>query len=480
MKPPQNQSEPIAPQIGVGDGISIMIGIVVEVTIFRASPDIFNNVSGPWQGLGIWALAGMLSLIGALCYAELATTYPRSGGDYVYLTRAFGPWVGFLFGWAQLAAVLTGSIGAMAYVFADYSVGFCALDPGRAVWFAAGSVVALAVMNLFGVVLGKAIQNVLTVAKVLGLGAIVAAGLIWGGSGSLAVETQTSGPGFGFAMVLVLYAYGGWNDAAFVAAEVRDRERNIPLVLIGGTSVITLIYLLVNTAYLWGLGFEGLRKSTAPAADVLGLVLGDWGSRGMSLLVMVSALGAINGLIFTSSRVYATLGADYSVLAWLGRWHPRLGSPVWSIVAQSAIALVMIVAVGTSSGRATVDALLGPMGLGPLPWEEYQGGFSTLVAGTAPVFWLFFLLTGLSLFKLRDKDREIDRPFSAPLYPFVPYAFCTMCTYMLYASVTYAKALSLVGIVPLLFGLPLYWLSRKRMTRDDSTQAPGTGKSVTL
>jgi basic amino acid/polyamine antiporter, APA family len=413
------------------------------------------------MGMGAWVLGGVLSFIGALCYAELATAYPRIGGDYVYLSRAYGRWVGFLFGWGQLAVILTGSIGVMAYAFADYAVPMFGLDDRWTAWLAAGAVAALTLLNLCGVAFGKGAQNVLTAAKVLGLVGIIIAGFAWG-SGELRPAAPISEINFGFAMVMVLYAFGGWNDAAFVAAEVRHRERNIPLALLLGIAGITLIYLLANAAYLMGLGFEGVRNSSAPAADVLSAAVGPWGGKAISVLVMVSALGAINGLIFTGARVYAALGADHSLFALLGRWNLRLDVPVWSLLAQGLITLLLIAAVGTEAGRNAVDAALGVFGLAGLPWSEYFGGFETLVAGTAPVFWMFFLLTGLSVFRLRWLDPELPRPFRIPLYPITPIIFCLTCSYMLYSSLVYAKALSLIGIVPLVVGLPLYLFSRHR------------------
>jgi amino acid transporter len=455
-----DQPDKLPLRLGLWDAVSIIIGIVVGVSIFRASPLVFKNVSGPWMGLGAWALGGALSLVGALCYAELATTYPRIGGDYVYLSRAFGRWVGFLFGWGQLAVLLTGSIGVMAYAFADYAVPLWDLDSSWTPWLAASAVTALTLLNLCGVVFGKAAQNVLTAAKVVGLVAIVVAGLAIGGEGDWQVHKPIQGPGFGLAMVFVLYGYGGWSDSAFVAAEVRNRERNIPLALFLGITGITLIYLLVNVAYLAGLGFEGLRSSSAPAADVLTRVAGEWGGKAISVLVMISALGAMNGLIFTGARVNAALGSDHRVFALLGRWNLRLDVPVWSLLAQGSITLLLIVAVGTGRGRSAIDETLNAIGLNGLPWDEYYGGFETLIAGTAPVFWTFFLLTGLALFQLRWLDRDRPRPFSVPCYPFIPYVFCLTCTYMLYSSLTYAKALSLLGVVPLLVGAPLYFLGR--------------------
>jgi APA family basic amino acid/polyamine antiporter len=453
---------PIAPRLGVWDAVSIIVGIVVGTAIFKSPTLVFQNVAGPWQGLGVWLLGGVLSLVGAFCYAELATTYPRSGGDYEYLTRAYGPCAGFLFGWAQLVAILTGSIAAMAYAFADYGARLWGLEPGWGVWLAAAAVVAITLANLAGIAAGKLVQNVLSLVKVGGLTVVVAAGLVWGQAARMGPGAQVEGAGLGLAMVFVLYAFGGWSDVAFIAAEVRGRRRNLPLALFLGIALVTAIYLLVNTAYLLVLGFEGARRTFTPASDLLGLAWGDWGAKGVGLLVMISALGAINGMVLTGSRIFASLGRDHGLFAWLARWNRRLGAPVGALLGQAAFALLLIFAVGTVAGRNGIDYLLLRLGLDGLPWERYFGGFATLVAGTAPVFWGFFLLTGISLFVLRLRDRGRQRPFCAPLYPLTPLLFCAMCLYMLYSSLDYAKALALIGLVPLALGLPLYWLGRRR------------------
>jgi amino acid transporter len=448
----------------VWDAVSIIIGIVIGAGIYETPPLVFKNVSGPWTGLGVWVLAGLLSLIGALCYAELASTYPRSGGDYVYLSRAYGPWAGFLFGWAQLAVILSGSIGMMAYVFADYAVRLWDFGPGSSFVYAIGAVVGFTLLNLLGVVLGKGAQNLLSVTKLLGLGAVILVGLLGPGA---APAAETAAPAsvnwssFAFAMVLVFLTYGGWNDAAFVAADVRDGPRNIPRALILGTLAVTVIYLLVNAAYLRGLGFEQAQKSKAIAADVLGGQLGAWGARAISLLVMVSALGAVNGLIFAGSRVYSTLGADYSVFAWLGRWHPRLGSPVGALLTQAAITLGLIAVVGTGAGQGAISGILTRVGLEGVSWEG-RGGFETLLRCTAPIFWLFFLMTALALFVLRFKDRHVPRTFAVPLFPLVPLVFCATCAYMLWSGINYAGTLGLVGAALLAAGLPLYFLSERQ------------------
>jgi amino acid transporter len=165
-------------------------------------------------------------------------------------------------------------------------------------------------------------------------------------------------------------------------------------------------------------------------------------------------------LIFTGSRIYVSLGADHRLFAWLGRWDPRRGVPVRSLLTQSAIALLLIVAVGTETGRSSLDKMMTAVGLNALPWDRYYGGFDTLVAATAPVFWVFFLLTGYSLFLLRAIDHSIQRPFWAPFYPLEPILFCGMCHFMLFSAIDYAKGLSLLGLIPLAVGLPLYAISQ--------------------
>ena len=459
---PGRKDGAILQRLNFWDAVSIIIGIVVGTAIFRSPTMVFQNVSGPWQALGVWVLGGVLCLFGAVCYGELATTYPRNGGDYEYLGRAYGRWMGFLFGWAQLAVILTGSIGIMAYAFADYGAQLWNLQQTAVVPLAVAAVLALSALNLLGIVCGKVVQNLLSGAKVLGLVAVACAGLLWGSIDTLQSTQFPAQPmesGLGLALVFVLFAYGGWNDTAFVAAEVRNRQRNLPWALILGIAGITIIYVAVNAAYLAVLGFDAARQTATPAADVMQQVAGPWGARAISVLVMVSALGAINGMILTGSRVYATLGEDHRLFAWLARWNPRNAAPIAALIAQAGIALLLIFAVGAAGGRNAIDFALNRIGLPGLPWDDYFGGFDTLLAGTAPVFWTFFLLTGISVFVLRIKNPRRERPFTIPCFPLPPIIFCATCIYMLYSTLNYAGFLAFLGIVPLVIGLPLYWIS---------------------
>ena len=267
-------------------------------------------------------------------------------------------------------------------------------------------------------------------------------------------------------MVFVLYTYGGWNDAAFVTAEIHDTRRNIPRALLLGIGAIFLLYLLINMAYLKSLGFEGLRNSTTPAADVLKLSLGKGASQFVSLLVMISALGAINGMILTGSRLYAAVGSEHQMFSLLGRWHERFGAPVWSCLVQAVMALLLLFAVGTETGRSAIDGGFRAVAVAPPSWDNFSGGFERLIAGIAPVFWFFFLLTGLSLFVLRSKDPHLPRVYKVPAFPIPPILFCGMCLYMLWSAVTYAGTMTLIWVLPVVAAVPLYLIGRCRMRRD--------------
>jgi len=432
------------PQLTLFRSVCIIVGVIVGSGIFESPPSVAANVTGGW-GLSpsawlllAWILGGAVSLLGALCYAELAATYPHEGGDYVYLNRAFSPAWGFLFGWARLAVIQGGSIGAIAYVFGDYATRLLPLGAHSATLYAALGVTVLTAINIAGVREGALTQNILTVAKVLGLGLVVLVAFLFTPSPAAGGEAaRSSGGGFGLAMIFILWTYGGWNEIAYVAAEVKDARRNILRSLVLGIAAVTIIYVLVNGAFLRSLGFEGLKSSKAAAADVLQIGMGPLAARAVAALVVISALGALNGFILTSPRVYYAMGREHRLFGLLGRWSPRFGTPVAALILQWAIVIALIVAFGS------------------------RQGFGAMVKFTSAVFWFFLFTTGISLFVLREKDRDIERPYRVPIYPLVPILFCLSSAYMLNASASYAPLETLLSVLVLLAGLPLYFFSSR-------------------
>jgi APA family basic amino acid/polyamine antiporter len=320
-------------------------------------------------------------------------------------------------------------------------------------------------------------QNILTIAKVAGLIAIVACGFLAGDVELTDWSVPTEWGWGSLALIIVLYAYGGWNDAAFVAAEVRERRRNIPRALICGIGAITIIYLLINLAYVLGLGFNNVQAPSSLPALLLDKVLGKHGALAMRVIVMASALGALNGLVFAGSRVYAALGNDHRLFGFLGHWRPGAGTPILALIMQALITLGFALLFGTEQGHQAINRFLDGFNETATTWmqkvsDEWvvrvdyapdwseRDAFDKLVSHSAPAFWLFFLLAGLSLFRLREKNPTLVRPFSVPWYPLVPIIFCNMCAYMLYRSIIYIEWRTVFVVVLLLVGVPLYWLSQ--------------------
>ena len=313
-------------QLGVWDSVSIIVGIVIGVGIHETAPTVFAMSGSAGTAMALWIAGGVISLLGALCYAELASTYPRSGGEYCYLTNAYGRTTGFLFGWSQLTVVRTGNVGMMSFIFAEYAAKLWGFSTTGTIVLAIAAPLTFSVINILGVMIGKRTQNGLTILKLLGFGLIAIAGLFFsnGEPSAVRVAAEAPTPMLGLAMLFVLFTYGGWNDAVLVTSEIRDNRRNIVRALITGVAIITGVYLLVNAAYLNALGYAAARQSNGIAAECLRLVFGETGARVMSVIVMISALGAVNGIVFTGARIYATMGEDHRFFAWLSRWHPKL------------------------------------------------------------------------------------------------------------------------------------------------------------
>jgi APA family basic amino acid/polyamine antiporter len=435
MSTEQNAAAP-RQTLSVTDACAMIVGLIVGAGIF-GTPSIVAGAVGDESTLyAVWIAGGIFSIIGALCYAELATAFPSAGGEYHFLQRAFGRSLAFLYGWARMTVIVAGSIAVFAYLFGDYLSRVINLGAHSSAIWAALVVVVLTWVNYRGIREGKATQNLFTVLEVGGLLLIIVAGLFFAAPPAAAVPAAAGagqpwymGAGIGSAMIFVLFTYGGWNDAAYISAEVRDRERNMARALLIAISVVSLLYVLVNFAYLKGLGYDQMARSNAVAADLLKVVWGPTGEKVIAIMIAIAALTSVNGSMIVGARSNYALGRDWPMLGYLGQWHEASGSPRNAMLVQGAIALALV-------------------GFGAIQ----NAGFKGLVEYSLPVFWGFFLLTGIALFVLRAKEPDAPRPFRVPFYPVVPAIFVLMCGYLLYSSLTYHRAHALVGLGVLAVG----------------------------
>ena len=408
--------------------VAIIVGIVIGAGIFK-TPSMVAGITGDvgWA-LTIWVAGALISLMGALCYAELATTYPHAGGDYHFLTRAYGKNVSFLYGWAKAMVINTGSIALLAFVFGDYMTKVLPLGANSTVYWAALIVITLTLINLIGIHASASIQTLLTIFEVCGLLAIIVAGFGMFGHPLPAVDNPpmfSSNPQLGMlglGMVFVLLTFGGWNESAYISAELKGTSKTIVTVIVASLAVITVIYLLVNIALINGLGLKALSSSKAAPADLLGLAFGPLGEKLLGLFVAIAALTSINATMIVGARTNYAMGEDWQGLSKMGRWESSRGSPSFAYLVQGIISLALV-------------------GFGAMQSD----GFEAMVEFTAPVFWIFLFLVGLGLFILRYKDDTV-RPFKVPLYPITPLIFCASCGYLAYSSIMYAHSKGAVAI----------------------------------
>ena len=407
------------------DAIGLIIGTIVGVGIFRTPSLVAEHAGSVGVALLAWLAGGLVSLLGALCYAELASAYPNTGGDYHYLTRAFGRRLGFLFAWARLTVVQTGAIALLAFVLGDYAAELFSLGAWGSPLCAGLIVVILTATNIAGVRQGATTQNVLTTLEIAGILLMALVGLAAEPAAAAASNggAPASSGAFGLVMVFVLLTYGGWNEAAYLSGELRDPGRTMVRALVWSLAFVTALYLLINWTFLATLGVAGVAGSKAVAADVVHQTLGSTGARLTGALIVVCALTSINAAIFTGARSSYAVGRDVHALGFLGRWHPITRTPVNALLTQGTVALALV-ALGGLTRR----------------------GFETMVEYTAPVFWLFLFLTGVALLVLRRREPARPRPFRVPFYPLTPLAFCATSGYLVYSSLAYTGLGALVGV----------------------------------
>jgi len=444
-----NQGRPI-PTFNIFSSIAVVIGIVVGTGVFRLPPLVAKHAGNELQFILYWLAGGVISMLGALCYAELAAFNPDAGGEYHFLKQAFGKALGFLFSWGRMLVIQTGSIALIAFILGDYATTLYPLGPYSSSLYATITVVLLTALNLMGTGHSRRTQIIFTTSIVVITIFLILSGLLAGNTGETAKVLSAngslslfSGGAAGSAMIFVLLTYGGWNEAAYLSGELINVKRNFIKVLITGISLITILYLLVNIAYLNVLGLEGLQGSKAVGADMVRHIFGETGSLIVSVVIIFSALSTANATIITGARTNYALGRDFKPLSWLGQWNTAGNNPANALMLQGVISLLLI-GLGTYSKEAV----------------------STMVDYTAPVFWFFILLTTASLFVFRHRHKKHILPYKLPLYPLTPVLFLLVCLYMLYSSLMFTGTGAFIGVAFLLSGIPVYWVIKRKKTND--------------
>ncbi len=433
------------PSFTILSSLAVVVGIVVGIGIFRLPPIVAAGSAGELQFIMFWVAGGLISLTGALCYAEISSSMPDAGGEYYFLRKAFGPATGFFLSWGRMTVIQTGSIALVAFILGDYASVILDLGTYSSSIYAAAAVILLTGLNILGTLHSKRTQNVLTSVIVATLVITAIAGLVHSPGGAVSGLTLSgkntqlfSGGAPGLAMIFVLLTYGGWSEAAYLTGELHNVKRNIVKTLVFGITIITVLYVVVNLAYLHVLGFETLREAEAVGYDLTSRIFGPAGSMLVVMIVILSALSTANATIITGSRTNYAIGRDFKLLSFMGRWNKSRNTPVIALSVQGVIALILV----------TLGA-----------WS--QQAVETMVDYTAPVFWLFILLTTLTLFVFRYR-KGISRPaYRVPLYPLPPLLFLIACIYMLYSSIAYTGAGALAGAAILVAGVPVYFIARR-------------------
>lgn len=427
-------------QLSVSQAVAMLVGVVIGIGVFKTPALVAANVESPAEFLGLWVAGGVLTVAGALCYAELASHHPDVGGEYHFLRRAYGEFTAFLFAFGRMAVMQTGALAAVAFAFGDYASTIAPIGGVGPALYAALAVVALTALQLFGTEASGRWQLALTILTMAALLLVTAAAASADAPVGAAVPASTppAEAAAGLALVFILLSYGGWNEAAYLAGELHEARRNMARVLTLGSLVVLVLYLAFNGALLYAFGLDGLRGAKTvlegPVADVFGAA----GTTVVALVVCAAAISTMNATIFTGARSIYALGRDFPLFAALGRTAPGTSDPVNALLLQGALALVLV---AFAAGA--------------------RDGFQALVEFTAPVFWTFLLLVGASLFVFRVRDGGTGDGFRVPLYPLTPLLFCATCLYLIWSSLAYTGIGALVGVALMVAAVPVYWLGRK-------------------
>ncbi len=416
--------------LGPISGICLVAGSVIGSGVFLVAADISRSVPSSSMALSVWAVAGLLSLLGGLTFAELGAMYPGTGGQYVFLREAFGPLPAFLYGWTLFLVIQSGTIAAVCIAFAKFLAALLPLSPTGQNLAASAAIILLTLPNLLGVKKGAALLDALTSLKILALLLIAAAGL-WAstavGAGLGPLES-ISVPAYGVGLIAAFWAYDGWNNLTFVAGEMKDPQRNIPLSLIVGLVAVTLLYLGVNFAYYRVLPPSVVAGAALPAADAARAMGGETAVLAIGILVLLSTLGCANAMVLAGPRVTYAMAEDGSLPPWLSFVHPRYRVPTNALLAQMVWSVLLV----------------------------WSGRYDQLFTYVISAGFIFYGLTGAAVLVLRRTRPAAERPYRVPFYPALPSLYVLFCAAFVVNSFREKPVESLAGLGIVLLGIPVY------------------------
>ena len=434
-------------RLGLWSAVAVAVGSTIGSGIFRTPAAIAARVEDVAAFFGLWVVGGIVALCGALTYAELAASFPRSGGIYVFIREGFGPLPAFLFGWAELLVIRPGAFGAISITASAYTLRLVGIDPAAPVaglslhaeqLLAAGYVAVVAAVNYRGIHRGALLQNVSTVFKVAALLALIVLGFLLGGGGPAASGAAGGAAPVALspvllALVSILWAYDGWADLAFVGGEVRDPQRNLPRALLIGTAVVVVLYLGANLVYLHLIPIGRMKDAELVAADSAQLLFGAAGVAAVSAAVAVSTFGTLNGSMMTSPRIFYALAEDGLFPAVIARVDPKTGAPGAAIVLTAVLGMVFVL-VRTFTQLA----------------DQFVIGI-----------WPFYALAVAAIYVLRRRRPDLPRPYRTWGYPVVPGVFLVASLFLLGNYFVSQPVASAVDVGILLAGIPVFVLWRR-------------------
>jgi basic amino acid/polyamine antiporter, APA family len=419
--------------------IMVAIGSCIGSGIFVTPSQIAGLVPSPTLILGVWAIGGIITLTGALTFGELGSIFPQAGGIYVFLKEAYGGLAGFLYGWAYLLIITSGSIAVLALAFSYYLSFLIPMNETSKIVTSIIAIITVTTLNVLRAKFGEIFSNIFTGLKIFGILIIIGAGIFFGSSDfsfHSITSSSASNPNlsnFGVALVGVLFSYGGWQHASFLAGETKNPSRNVPIAMITGALVVILIYLLVNISYMLLLPINTIAASQKIAAESVSTVI-PFGGILVAGIIAISTLGTIGIYTLSTPRIYYAMAEDGLFFKSFAKVHPRFKTPVNAIIGQSIWSIVLLL---------------------------FWGTFEDLITYTVSVEWIFFALAAAGIFIFRKRLKNIDRPYKTFGYPVTPVIFIGIIIWFV-INIMINKPLHMaIGIGFLLLGIPVYYLFKR-------------------